>query len=184
VPYQSRLVDVALVIDKSGSMKGRKLDDAKTAATTFVELLGVEQNQAALVSFAHEAQIDSPLSHDLAAITGAIDALANSNGSDIAGGIQAADMELGGGRHNPDAAPVLILLSDGRSDEPEAVRAAANAAKTRGVQVVAIGFGKDANEELLRAIVSSPADFYAAPSSADLAAIYEAIAEVIDVCPS
>jgi Mg-chelatase subunit ChlD len=164
-------------------MSGQRLDDAKHAATTFIELLDMQQNQAALVTFAHDAQLDAPLTHDGAALAAAINALTSSNGSNIAKGIQVALDELIGERHNPQAAPVLILLSDGRANDEDAVRAVAQDAKAHGIQLIAIGFGNKANRALLEEIVSSSSDLHLAPTSAELAGIYASIAQVIDQCP-
>jgi uncharacterized protein YegL len=184
VPEQSRLVDVALAIDHSGSMSGRKLDDAKRAARTFIELLDLQHNQAALVGFAREAQLGAGLTHDHAALESAIEALAPSHGSFVAEGIRLATAELLGERHHPQAAPVLILLTDGNADDVNEVRKVARNARAQNIQVIAVGFGKNVNETLLRNIVSSPSDFHQTSSSDDLAAIYAEIAAVIDRCPA
>jgi len=53
-------VDVVLVIDRSGSMSGDKIEDAKNAAKQFVDLMN-EGDQVAVVSFNEEARVDFPL---------------------------------------------------------------------------------------------------------------------------
>jgi Mg-chelatase subunit ChlD len=165
-------------------MSGRKLDDAKRAARTFIELLDLQHNQAALVGFAREAQLGAGLTHDHAALESAIEALAPSHGSFVAEGIRLATAELLGERHHPQAAPVLILLTDGNADDVNEVRKVARNARAQNIQVIAVGFGKTVNATLLRNIVSSPSDFHQTSSSDDLAAIYAEIATVIDRCPA
>jgi Ca-activated chloride channel homolog len=177
-------VDVVLVVDRSPSMEGRKMNGAKEAMKMLNSLMSFPRDQLALVSFASTGVLDQPLTTDRSAIDTAIDALTPSNGTNIAEGIMLADREFSSRRHNPDATMIMVVLSDGLSNKGGDPQEAAAAAKSHGVRVIAIGWGHDAEEEVLRAIASSPQDYYFAPEASELTAIYKTIAETMQQCPS
>jgi Mg-chelatase subunit ChlD len=162
-------------------MEGQQIKDAKTAALTFIDHMDLAgSDQGSVVSFAGQASLDQKLTHDRGRIDAAIDAIGADGGTNIAAGVIAATRELTSSRHNPAAPPVMILLTDGlaKGEEAAAMEAAA-AAKAQGIRVITIGLGHDVNESLLRAMASADTDYYFAPSSSDLEAIYEAIAWVL-----
>lgn len=66
---------VVLVIDTSGSMKGKPLDDARAAATRFLETLGGNAS-VAIVTFADKPVVVQPLTSDRGALTGSLGGLA------------------------------------------------------------------------------------------------------------
>ncbi len=177
-------LDVLLVIDRSGSMQGQALLDAKAAAKGFVDHLQLLTNdQVGLVTFGDSATLDQTLTHDAAASKSKIDAIQilPGFGTDVGTGISRAQQELLGARHNPNAVPILILLSDGDETILGANFAADNA-KAAGIRLITIGTGvqSDVNFFGLRRWASSPNDFYYAPTSADITSIYGYIAG--DVC--
>ncbi|HEX9374318.1 MAG TPA: VWA domain-containing protein [Roseiflexaceae bacterium] len=180
---EQRTLDVMLVVDRSGSMKDdQKLKEAKSAAKAFIQLLDLQRHQAGLATFAAYAQLERPLSHDGPALVAAIDSIAISHDTNVAAGLGMADGELTSARRNPAAAAVMIVLSDGRADEPEAETRAA-AAKAHNIRIITIGLGSDVEQHVLREIAASPADFHLASSPAQLTAVYTAIAAEIAGCP-
>ncbi|MGB9872617.1 MAG: VWA domain-containing protein [Anaerolineae bacterium] len=170
-------VDVMLVIDRSGSMSGQPLADAKVAAKGFVDRMNMAQDQIGLVSFADSATLNQQLTHSANAVKSAIDALSAGGSTNMTAGINAAQAELTSSRHNLAARPVILFMSDGQPtvDTPASAVAAAQAAKNAGTRIFTIGLGS-VDDNLMRQIASSPSDYYYAPTSADLAAIYQTIA--------
>ncbi len=167
-------LDVVLVIDESGSMAGSRLGDAVTAARSFIDNLDLTVDQVGVVSFDSNPHLRQTLTHDGEAAKASLGALFPLGGTNIAAGISAAQTELTSVRHNPGAVPVMIVLSDGESSLDPAV-VAANAAKAAGTRIIAIAISTVA-PETMRAIVSSPSDFFVTASSEDLAWIYAYIA--------
>jgi hypothetical protein len=101
---------VAIIIDKSGSMEGDKLQAAKTAAKTFVDGLDTAGgDRAAVVAFSDDAQIVQPLTGDTEKIKAAIDALAAEGATNLGGAVIEAVRAVGArpGRRG------AILLTDG-----------------------------------------------------------------------
>jgi Mg-chelatase subunit ChlD len=155
---EHKRADVALVIDTSSSMAGRKLEDAKTAAATFVDQLDLApgRDQVAIVRYDAEAEVACPLMNARAVIEAAIRNLI----------------------------PVMILLTDGvQTGTPgEELRAAAEV-RNAGVRLYTIGLGADADAAALREMAGDAARYHFAPDSADLARIYAEIASDI-LCPA
>jgi len=169
-------LDVALVIDRSGSMNGHPLADAKSAAKAFLGYLKPSFDKAALVSFSDSARLDQALTYDISRIRTAIDGLDARGKTAIGDAIKKAYDELQSPRHRPNATSVIVLLSDGKNNAGSDPRQRAQEAKALGIRIITIGLGGDVDEALLRTIASSPSDYYFAPTSSDLISIYQSIA--------
>lgn len=171
-------VDVALVIDHSGSMLGPGIAAAKDAANAFVDLMDLGQDRVALVGFNQAALVIQPLTGNASNIRQAVAGLRAGGGTNIAAGLDEARRELTGPRRRASAASVIVLLTDGGSD-PVAATRAADQAKLEGARLITIGAGNGVNEALLRALASGPGDYYYAPTFDDLSGVYRAIARRI-----
>lgn len=193
-------VDVALVLDRSGSMASlgenppQPLTDVKSAASFFVGKLR-STDQASLISFANEASnpIDSTLTSNFKQVISAIDAISiNKKGlqnTNIADAIAKAREELLSVRHKNDSLKVMITLTDGVANRPEqsgdstyaetVARNEAELAKQNGISMYTIGLGKDINANFLSNIASSTDEFYLAPTTETLTNIYSQIATKI-----
>ncbi|MFN8484009.1 MAG: vWA domain-containing protein [Anaerolineae bacterium] len=171
--------DVMLVIDRSGSMDGQKIADARAAAKGFVDRMDLTTGQVGLVSFSDTASLDQVLTQNAGPVRTAIDALVADGSTNIADAITLAQGELVGPRHRPANQRVLILMSDGQPTAGGDPRAAATAAKAAGTRIFTIGLGGDVDPNLMRDLASSPADYYFAPDSSRLDAIYQQIAGAI-----
>jgi len=191
-----RPVDAALVLDVSNSMVGEPLAQTQAAARVFVETMALDitpvadtvfnGDQVAVIDFSGTGREIQALSTSSALLNTAIDSLTidPSGGTNIAGGLQQGIRTVTfPDTRNPNAVRVIVLLSDGEDDNPDAVTAAANSAKTSGVRIVTIGLGAVvdnlAARALLESIATAPADFYEVRTPAELPAIFESIAETI-----
>ncbi len=186
---QESPMDVALLFDISQSM----LNDmplARSAASTFVELLNLSVHQVALVPFHDFAAIWQPLTHDRELLKRSISTLqARLQGyTEIVPAIQLAQTHLLGPDHNPAASPTIVILSDGdwtdAGQNPDAVRQTINTAKMAGVRVITIGLGAaddpqvpDEPADWLKEAASSDADCHLISSVNDLRDAYASIAE-------
>ena len=176
--------DVMLVLDRSGSMRDRPIEDLRAAAKTFLDRLDPAIDQAGLVSFADTPILNQRLGAWHGGLRAEIDALVASGNTNIADAILAAQAELVSARHRPGSRPVIILFSDGAPNRGGDPLAAAAGAKAAGTRIFTIGLGADLDPDLMRSIASAPGDAFLAPSSGDLAAIYERIAGVISGAPA
>jgi len=147
-----------LVIDRSGSMAGDKIDAARMAAERFI--LGLKDGDAVgVVSFGTDVTVDLPvISLDTVSRRRAIDAVRRveeGGGTNIDGGLARADDLLRDTDMHGRVGRV-VLLSDGRPTEGDRREATlvghAQKLRSRGVTTSALGLGLDYNEDLLEHI--------------------------------
>ena len=174
---QQNELEVALVSDVSGSMGGSALSSLKTAASSFVGNLS-SPDEAAAISFSTTASTDQELTTNYQLVQNAINNYNASGGTSIAAGIiEGEDELLNGTNATPGASKVMILLSDGQSDDTAAINAA-NDAKNNGIRIFTIALG-NADTGLLESVASSPDDAFVAPDPADLDTVYAEIAQIV-----
>ena len=183
--------DVVLVIDVSSSMRFA-LDEggvvkqlaAKRAARSFVSNLRAGHDQVAVVVFANEAELMSPLGSDPRQAIRAIDRLPEREGTNIGAGLVAAIRELEGPNRNPANSAAILLLTDGRPTRGrlDELRQAGRRARDLNISLFAIGLGSDVNPELLRELAGTNQRFFLAPKAEDLVGIYDRIARIVP-CP-
>lgn len=168
-------LDILLIIDRSGSMLGERIELARAAAADFVSDADLSISRVGIVSFNDGATLDAPLTFDEAQLRRALAGLVARGGTRIDQGLAVANAELArNGR--PGAAPVLILLSDGGSEPAPALREATRA-KQAGAEVFTINVQGDT--DLLAAIASGPDHHYAVQSARSLGTIFGRIGDRI-----
>jgi Mg-chelatase subunit ChlD len=178
--------DVALVIDTSSSMAGRKLDDAKAAAAAFVGQMDLApgRDQVAVMRYDREAEVVCQLSHARAVIEAAIRGLTPRNWTHIDAGLRTALGELQSPRHLERNMSVMILLTDGvQTGTPGEELRAATEVRNAGVRLYTVGLGADVDAATLRDMAGDVSRYHFAPGSADLRRIYTEIASDI-TCPA
>ncbi len=182
--YDQR-ADVVLVIDTSSSMNepagdGRtKLEAARSGAAAFIERLKLDEgDQAAIVEFNHAARIVVGLTEDPSALDAALRSIATASQTCLVCGLEAAGVVLDGDERRAENQPIVVLMTDGRSNPRPAGEAVVEAAglKARGVVVFTIGLGAELDETALVDIASRPAFAFRAADGSALEAIYRELA--------
>ncbi|MFO7818984.1 MAG: VWA domain-containing protein, partial [Halanaerobacter sp.] len=141
-------IDLALVIDKSGSMGGSKIRNAKKAAKKVIDLMK-EEDRAAVIPFTSHAWVRQNLTNDKEELKEAI-SFGAGGGTDIRDGINEAT-NLFETNSDPDRKRMVILLSDGRSNKSAAIRAAKDA-QQKNVTIHTLGIGSGADKDLLEKV--------------------------------
>ena len=170
--------DLVLAIDTSDSMSGDKYERTISAARRFLDFVDMPPSQGAVVGFNSEASVVAGLGSDRPALLDALGRLPRGSGTRIDKALLASVDVLSGDQHNPDHAPVIILITDGQQQggDRQVVLNAASAARRINARVYTIGFGDDVDPELLIRVAGDPDRFFAAPATEDLTRIYEDIA--------
>ena len=140
---------IALVIDKSGSMGGEKIELAKDAARSAVELLS-PKDYAAVIAFDGQSFIVCPMQSAASSVSidGAISTIAAGGGTSIYPAMSDAYDEL----HRASAKlKHVILLTDGHS-EPGDFEGMAQQMASSGMTVSTVGVGAGADHALLESI--------------------------------
>ena len=179
-------LDLVIVLDSSSSMQGAKLQAAREAIRSFFDLARLEPgaDRAALVTFDGQARTLQDLTNDSALLDTALAGMQTGLGTRIDLGLGQAITLLDTDRRPSGVLPVVILLSDGRQDKDRALAGIqGDAAREAGYEVYTIGLGEDVDSELLSQLATTPEQFRAAPSEADLEEIYASIAGRLVGCP-
>lgn len=187
-------VDVAIVIDRSGSMSGEKLQHAKRAARQLVNQLR-SSDRVAVVAYGSDVDIvlsSTPATHRAkSSAYRAIDSIYPDGGTNLSGGLLAGSDEIARNLAHPGASRMartpsdsingavnrIVLISDGLANEGVVNRdqLAAIAAETaaRGISITTVGVGLDFDEQTMASIaVNGHGNYYFAESSAALAGLF------------
>ncbi|MFW6082693.1 MAG: VWA domain-containing protein [Chloroflexota bacterium] len=143
-------LDLSIVIDRSTSMEGARLESTKEAASQVVDELQ-EDDTLAIVSFSDRAEValSGRVGSQRRQFKAAISALRAGGGTELLQGLRVGLHELAA-HQREHAVSHLILLTDGRTygDERPCL-AAADAAGKKGIAITALGIGEDWNDDLL-----------------------------------
>ena len=156
-------LNLAVVIDVSGSMAGRKLEAARKAAADLAEGLG-PIDRMTLVAFSSEAELllDACPMDDVgrAAAQSAVSRLAIRGNTNLSSGWLLGAEHLAIAMETaPNAAHRLLLLSDGQANEgitnPAELARHAGELLARGIITSAVGIGDGYDEALLGAMADA-----------------------------
>lgn len=141
-------VSVAFVLDRSGSMKGDKIDRVRRATARAVEMLD-QQDVMSIVAFDHRVDVLVPATHvtNRRSIQEAITRIRDAGGTKIAPAVERGLREIGA--VGPGAIRRLVLLTDGQTENENECLLRADDAARMGVPITALGVGQDWNEDLL-----------------------------------
>jgi Ca-activated chloride channel homolog len=174
-------VNLAVVIDRSGSMAGEKLLHAKEAARQLVSQLR-PTDRVAIISYGSDVNVVYPSTDATpqakAAALQAIMAIHDDGGTNLSGGLvqgreQIALYPMKG------AVERVVLISDGQANEgivhPDGLAQLAAETAQRGVSITTVGVGLDFDERVMTSIaVSGRGNYYFAENSFMLAQMFTA----------
>lgn len=167
VPVARAPMNVALVVDRSGSMQGEKMESARAAALSLLDDLA-DGDRVALLSYASDVSVDVPTMvlgpRTRPVFEQAIEELTVAGGTALADALDAGADEILRHLREQDLARV-ILLSDGRptvgETEPHRIETLAARLYEEGVPVTTMGIGYDYNEDLMTSLaVAGGGNYY------------------------
>jgi len=174
-----RPTDLVVVLDRSGSMMGEKIEQARAAVRELVGQLGPD-DRFALVTYANAATVTIPFAGaDARARGGWLETLASvtaDGGTNISGGLDLG-MDLIEASRQSGRASRVILISDGLANQGDPsneglLRRAGRAAHGEYV-LSTIGVGADFNEYLMTALADAgTGNYYFVNAGADLASVF------------
>ncbi|MGD9785352.1 MAG: VWA domain-containing protein [Hyphomicrobiaceae bacterium] len=170
-------VNVALVIDRSGSMKGPRIAGAKEAARLALERLGAD-DIVSLVAYNHGVDVlqpAAPLGSDHA-LAAKIDKLEADGRTALHAGVVSGAEQVKRFL-SPTRVNRVILLSDGLANvgpsSPKQLADLGRELGAKGISVTTIGLGLDYNEDLMQRLAAASDGNHAFVEDAeDLAGIF------------
>lgn len=171
--------DLVVVLDRSGSMEGHEMEQARRAVLGFVDHLG-PRDRFALVSYSDGASLDVALS---APTDGAretwrhlVRRVRAGGGTAMSAGLDLANEVLEGARGSGRAARV-VLISDGLANRGDSSRAGLESRAARAVAreaiVSTVGVGDGFNEFLMTAIADAgTGNFHYLTDASDMAQVF------------
>ena len=164
----SSKVSIAIVMDKSGSMLGSPIDNAKMAAVEAVNYMEKENEKISIIAYADGAENVQKLTDSHERLKRAINSIESDGGTNIAGGLNAGIDEI----KDETGSRAIILMSDGQDGNTVAMPEAIQNAVDEGIAVYTVAFG-DADEEYMKNIADKTGGkFIKASSSSELSDIY------------
>lgn len=151
-------VDLALVLDRSGSMDGEPFAKAQAAARALVARLA-PTDRLSIVAFGSDARLELPLTTmDETGRTRAlavVNRLATDGGTNLSAGLELAHEDLLRAASREKAIRRVVLLSDGQANEGltgAALVAVARRIATDRIRVSALGLGVEFDEDVMLAL--------------------------------
>jgi Ca-activated chloride channel family protein len=162
-------LNLAIVIDASGSMEGAPIESAKEAVRDVLGRLH-GGDRAAIVSFGSVAKVLGAGTWDTdappAELVDAVEQLEAAGTTDLRAGLVAA-LEATAAWRDQDHLSRIILLSDGKPNDPLGLTDLATLAGSQGMAIVAFGLGIEFDEALLADMARASGGSYKYLSGAD-----------------
>ncbi|MBK8251950.1 MAG: VWA domain-containing protein [Polyangiaceae bacterium] len=168
-------INLALVVDTSGSMEGKAMDDARAASLALVSSLS-EGDRLALVVFHSTTEVLVPATilnkQTMGEIREKISAMKASGTTDLGGGLAAGLNEVrkyltGDGINR------VVLLGDGIPNDKSPLPSLAQSAATQHITITSLGLGLDYDETLMSQIaLTSGGKYHFINDSAKVAKVF------------
>jgi Ca-activated chloride channel family protein len=160
-------LNLAMVLDKSGSMEGDKIVNLRKAAKNVIGMLD-EDDYVSITAFSDRVFKIAPsqAASDRSALEAVIDSIRDGGGTAMSGGMEQGLKELEK-YLAPERINRMLLLTDGQTfgDEDECRKLGAKMG-TKDIVIQALGLGEDWNEDLLDEVAEASggnADFIETP---------------------
>jgi Ca-activated chloride channel homolog len=180
-------VNLCLVLDRSGSMSGQKIEKAKEAAIEAVKRLG-PKDIVSLVTFDHEVEtlVSAQSAAHTEEIVSRIQSITSRGNTAIYGGVSQGAAEV---RKNAGGKYVsrIVLMSDGMANvgpaKPDDLGRLGVSLLKEGISVTTVGLGTDYNEDLMTKLAqNSDGNTYFVENSSDLVRVFNVeLGEVLSV---
>ncbi len=175
-------VDVCLVLDRSGSMKGQKLKDLQNAVSVFLYELDqtTSDEQVALASYSSNASLDLNLSTDYGPIRKKVGKYKADGFTAIGEALEKGIDGVTGANHRKLSAPIIVLMTDGNHNRGIEPIVPARTAAAQDIVVHTITFGNDADLTRMKAVAKETAGtHYHASNGAQLVEVFRTIARTL-----
>ncbi len=171
-------LDIAFVIDSSGSMTSTDPNDLRLDVTKdFVQRLS-SNSRGGIVDFDSSYTILSGLTSDKQQLIDAVDGINSSGGTSISSAVTGA-LQLFAPESDPDTQRVVVLLTDGRGSYAESLT---DQAALANITIYTVGLGQGVDQALLTSIAEGTGGkYYPASQAEELSEVFESISDASDL---
>ena len=172
-----KFVNLTLLIDVSGSMRGEKIDNVRIAAKEFIQQMG-DNDFLTLITFSDKISILSEHIHVSSVRTKAIsqvNAILASGNTSLYDAIGTASGVIKK-TTSSETSNVMVLLTDGQDTSSSRYRmnqTLITTASGNATTVFTIAYGQDADQDVLMKLASSGKGNFYAGNAANIAGIYQ-----------
>ncbi|MBL8601511.1 MAG: VWA domain-containing protein [Myxococcales bacterium] len=168
-------INLALVVDTSGSMEGRAIEDARVASRTLLESLH-DGDRLSVITFDSQGRVLVPSTVLSAAsrstIAEQIAQIEARGTTAMAEGLRLGVAQVFA-NHDPAGINRIVLLGDGVPNDASGILETAQAAGARGVAITTLGLGLDYDETLMGNVAQrSGGHFHFVEDSSAVAAVF------------
>lgn len=178
-----RPLHVAFVVDNTIAVGGPKMAALRKGVAAFVDTMDFASSRAGLAVYYGSVDILTELTADPQIVKDKTAEFFPRPGSDMKMGLRAGDLILQRGRSlavRPDVSEVIVLMAGNVDDgDAAALVAEADRIKARGVTILCVGVGGQADFDVLEQIATSPNHVFTEADNALLADDMRGIAEGI-----
>lgn len=169
VETETNDLSLCFVLDRSGSMSGNSIKDAKKAIQECIMSLD-DFVKVSLVSFENDAQIECGLTDSKYLILNKLDGIEATGGTNIVAGLTMAYDTLA----TANGKKVIVLLSDGYADD-NGLTGILGQLKSAGIEVYAIGLDGCDETYLQRVANETEGKYISVDNTGELGSIYREI---------
>ncbi|MFT7519422.1 MAG: molecular chaperone DnaK [Kiritimatiellia bacterium] len=157
-------MQVALIMDCSGSMYGKNITEAKQAAIGFAErTLEMANRSVAVIAF--PGGVKTPATSDITRVKSAVQNLTPIGSTPLSDGLHSARDLL---RPRAGVQRVFVIMTDGHPDDPDQTVSEVHRIKAAGARIITLGVGEQVQQEFLAALASQPSDYHFCNDSIEL----------------
>lgn len=140
-----RETDFYLLLDISGSMYGRKMEEAKSACRKLIEkTLDLSAHRLGLITFGSTVNEECTLTHSRNSLLRAVDRVSINGSTNMQGAVLRAYRNFR--NNNQNRAQAILLITDGAPDDQKETMQVARTAQESGISIATIGVqGADQN---------------------------------------
>ncbi|MBT4828439.1 MAG: VWA domain-containing protein [Candidatus Marinimicrobia bacterium] len=169
--FQPAVNNFSIVIDRSGSMNGRPMTDAKEAVNHFIGELR-SSDRANLITFETRVSMSHDFSSDKSSIIGAVKSIKVGGATALYDAIARAASTL----RQESGAKIIVFLTDGDDTGSKFfLRDLESMNLSEGIFVYGIGLGRVNTTSLDRLVKATGGTYYPVKSSGDLNTIYDRV---------
>ena len=184
-PYASAERDVVLVLDTSGSMSGKPLEETRIAANKFVGAVLENDARVALATYSNDAETKSDFSTNDVLLQNKIDGLDAVGGTNTESGLQEAMSLLSSSKAGK---KIIVLMTDGEANAGktgDALVEYADSIKDQGVYLYTLGFfdslgGSKSESQRILERMANEGCHYEVAEAGDLKFFFNDIADQIN----